>query len=129
MNDSQKIDIDEMLRKEWRELGFYYDQNAEKQQWQFFGSKKGLLNFINCIDEHIAFQKSLSDDSHFGPYDYLKLMTWDKPYIDFKLFAGRQEDFEILKEIYSKKVEITDVHDEFVIDKEYTSDNSASLRS
>jgi hypothetical protein len=128
MSGPKKIDIDEMLRKEWRELGFYYETNQGKNEWLFVGSKKGLLNFIDCIDEHIEFQKGISDDSHFGPYSYLKLMTWDKPYIDLKLFAGRKGDFENLKKIYLQKIELTNVGDEFVINEEYSSHNSALLR-
>lgn len=116
-----------MLRKEWRELGFYYETDEQKKEWPFAGSKKGLLNFISCIDE-LEFENGLSKDSHFGPYSYLKLMTWDKPYIDLKLIAGREEDFETLKQIYKERVGITDIGGEFIIDKEYSLDSSASLR-
>jgi hypothetical protein len=128
MSKAPKIDIDEMLRKEWCDLGFYYETDHEKNEWLFAGSKKGLLNFIKCIDEHLKFQKSLSDDSHFGPYSYLKLMTYDKPYIDLKLIAGRKEDFENLKKIYRTKVEVTGVGKEFIVNEDYSQDNSAILR-
>ena len=37
----KKVDIDQMIIDEWRELGFYYDfdERVSVNQWRFFGSK------------------------------------------------------------------------------------------
>ncbi len=38
-------DVDEMIKQEWRDLGFYYEleEYNDFMQWKFYGSKQGLL--------------------------------------------------------------------------------------
>jgi hypothetical protein len=75
----KKFDIDQMMIDEWRQLGFYYDRDDRLyvNQWRFFGSKKGLQNFVSMLDKYTNNPANdiLSEHDHYGPYSYLKIMT------------------------------------------------------
>ena len=99
-----------MMIDEWRQLGFYYDRDdrLDVNQWRFFGSKKGLHNFVSLLDKYTSnpSNDTLSEHDHFGPYSYLKIMTWDKPTITADCIAGTIQDLKILSRRLTKKSEI-----------------------
>lgn len=125
-------DIDEMIKQEWRDLGFYYEleENNDFKQWRFYGSKQGLFDFINLLEIYIAKKSNdnISEHDHYGPYHYLKIMTWDKPEITENYFAGTIADLNILKGILARKLDVTGVGQTFVISKEYGESNTAIAR-
>jgi len=44
-------DIDEMIKEEWRNIGFYceLDESANPPEWKIYGSKQGLLKFVKLL--------------------------------------------------------------------------------
>jgi hypothetical protein len=41
-------------RREWRELGFFYDRNDQKGVWRLIGSRSGLLQFRDALLAHVG---------------------------------------------------------------------------
>ncbi len=123
---------DEMIKQEWRDLGFYYEieEYNDFKQWKFYGSKKGLFNLIKLLEDYTAKKSKdcISEHDHYGPYSYLKIMTWSKPEITENYFAGTISDLNVLKEIIAGKLDVTDVGQTFVISNEYGEGNTASAR-
>ena len=128
----KEFDIDQMLKDEWRQLDFYYDfdERIGVNQWRFFGSKKGFQNFINLLDKYISHpaNNGLSEHDHYGPYSYLKIMTWDKPVITENYIAGTLDDLRRLKQIMSDKLGSTQVGETFTIDKDYGINNTVTVK-
>ena len=125
-------DIVEMLKKEWRKLGFYYDfdERITVNQWRFYGSKKGLLNLVSELRDIVSDSEldSISADWHYGPYSDLKIIILDKPSITSKYFSGRFKDLEKLIDLLNKKIEASEPGDTFSIDKEYGVDNTVTVK-
>ncbi len=124
------VDIDQRIKDEWRELGFYYDleESAYKSEWKFYGSKLGLQNFIKLLEDYTnkSANDFLSEHDHYGPYSYLKIMTWDKAVITGNYIAGTIKDLKNFKNIIVDNLEKTQAGQSFTIDKEYGVDNTAS---
>jgi len=126
------VDIDQRIKDEWRELGFYYDieQTDSKKEWRFYGDKKGLNNFVKLLQDYINNPANdfLSEHDHYGPYSYLKVMTWNKPVITEQYIAGTIADLKNLKVILADKIEKLQAGQSFTIDGEYGVDNTAGLK-
>ncbi len=121
-----------MMIDEWRQLGFYYDRDdrLDVNQWRFFGSKKGLKNFVSLLDKYTnnPANDTLSEHDHYGPYSYLKIMTWDKPIITADYIAGTIQDLKILRNLISDKLDKTDAGQTFNIDKDYGQNNTITAK-
>ena len=130
--NKKSSNLDNIVISEWRELGFYYDINEDDnvKEWRFFGSKIGLQKFVSLLDKYVKDPRnnSLSEHEHYGPYGYLKIMTWDKPEITEDYIAGTIEDLEQLRDIISNKISETNTGQTFNIEAEYGVGNSASAR-
>ena len=128
----KKIDIDQMMIDEWRQLGFYYDRDdrLDVNQWRFFGSKKGLQNFVSLLDKYAnnPANDTISEHDHYGPYSYLKIMTWDKPTITADYIAGTIQDLKSLKNIISEKLNNTLHGQTFNIEKDYGQENTITAK-
>ncbi len=122
------FDIEQKIKDEWRSLGFYYDNGNDNKEWRFFGNKKGLQNFVFLLNDYVKNSKytELSQETSFGPYSYLKIVTWNKQTITPDYFAGTIEDLTKLKNILADKILSTDIGQTFTIDKEYGIDNQAT---
>jgi hypothetical protein len=122
-------EIDEMMMAEWRSLGFYYDfdESATKKEWTFYGSKKGLYNFVQILEDYTSNQANdvISEHDHYGPYNYLKITTWHNAEISEDSIAGTIKDLIFLKELIAAKLASTQIGQTFSIDKEYGTDNTA----
>ncbi len=70
----------------------------------------------------------LSEHDHFGPYNYLKIMTWDKPTITADYIAGTIQDLKFLKNIISEKLDKTEPGQTFNIEKDYGQDNTITAK-
>ncbi|MBA3830267.1 MAG: hypothetical protein H0X33_15135 [Taibaiella sp.] len=70
--------------------------------------------------------KALSEHEHYGPYSYLKIMTWDKPIITENYIAGTLEDLSILKFTISERLSKAEIGDIFNIGLDYGIDNTVS---
>lgn len=77
-------------RREWQELGFYYDRNDDQKKWQIIGSRDGLRKFADLIRRYAdnRAHEGLSEHTHYGPYSYLEVGTWNVPQIDGHWVAG-----------------------------------------
>jgi hypothetical protein len=65
-------------RREWRELGFFYDADTQTKEWRIVGSRAGINRFGEILLQYAADPRNekQSEHNHYGPYMYLKIMTW-----------------------------------------------------
>ncbi len=73
----QRAKVDDATRREWRELGFFYDYDEKQACWRLVGAQAGLLKFCELLRQYADNPKNdkLSEHDHYGPYSYLKVMT------------------------------------------------------
>jgi len=130
MTDEGREKMDEATRQDWRDLGFFYDQDKDARCWRFIGSKSGLLNFSTILNDYIADERNaaLSEHEHYGPYWYLKIITWNEAVISERDITGTLDDFRRLGEIVKQRLENALPNDTFEIDKEYAPNNEFKLR-
>ena len=123
------VDIDQRTKDEWRELGFYYDleESETKNEWKFYGSRQGLQSFVNLLEDYTSNPANdfLSEHDHYGPYGYLKVMTWNKPTITENYIAGTIEDLKNFRTILADKLKKFQAGQSFTIDKDYGVANTA----
>lgn len=83
-------EINEVTRREWRELGFYYERDDVAKEWRLLGSTGGLRRFAKALQDYAADPRNeaLSEHEHFGPYQYLEVGTWTSPEITQHWIAG-----------------------------------------
>ena len=82
--------MNEATRRDWRELGFYYERNDESKTWRLLGTREGLLRFASSLREYAEDESKneVSEHEHFGPYWYLEVGTWHTPQITDHWIAG-----------------------------------------
>ena len=100
-------DSNSFTREEWRSLGFFYDRNDDAAAWTLLGPKKGLERFSVLLRNYASKPKNQlkSEHEHFGPYMYLKIMTWPEAGIGRKAIHGTLEDLKRLADIVDQKLE------------------------
>jgi hypothetical protein len=113
-----------------RELGFFYDQDEAKNSWRLVGSKSGLGQFPKLLREFAAnpARTSISQHDHYGPYMYLKVMTWDSAGIDENSIRGTIVDLKRLALLVDNQLANAKEGDVFLIRQEYDSKSMWSLR-
>ena len=118
-----------MTREEWRELGFYYETDDERKQWRFVGSRDGLLGLPSLLDQYISDPRnaSKSEHDHYGPYMYLKVMTWSEPGIDEQSIHGKLDDLARLGHLIRSRIQKQIPGSQVVIGSEYAPDVKYSL--
>lgn len=120
--------MNERTRREWRELGFFYDCDDETRTWRLTGSKAGLLRFRDALLAYVAnSNKALeSEHQHFGPYQYLEIMTWPEAGFDGHAIRGPLQDLGRLAKIVEFKLDtsspgsLQQIREEFAPDSPYT---------
>ena len=122
-------DSGERLRQEWRTLGFYYEFQDTKQQWRIVGSQAGLMRFCTILRAYAAdaSHAPLSEHEHYGPYAYLKIMTWHEATISPDAISGTLLDFLRLADTVADHIYISPPGKIFTVDAEYAGGNTASL--
>ncbi len=127
MNASDKGN--QAIREQWQILGFFYDIKDDEKLWYIVGSKHGLINFYNILIDYVNDPQydKISAHEHYGPYMYLKIMTWDQPNINKNGIRGSKEDLRKLSEIFKTKLKNTSIGHHFTIGSEYTVDNDYSV--
>jgi hypothetical protein len=130
---NKKVNIDQMMIDEWRKLGFYYDfdERVSVNQWRFYGSKKGLLNFVKLLDEYVSNPKNdqLSEHEHYGPYMYLKVITLkDRNVINDNAIGGTIDDLKRLRNLLADKIEESSPGQTFSIDKDFGEQNTVTTK-
>ncbi len=117
----------EHTRREWRDLGFFYDRNDAAKEWLLVGSREGLLRFVDLLRVYVANprNKMKSEHEHYGPYMYLKVMTWPDPGMDGHGIHGSLTDMQRLATLVERKLTFlepgntTRIRDEFASDCHY----------
>jgi hypothetical protein len=120
-------DIRERIRREWRELGFYYDRNDETKSWRIVGSRSGLLRFREILLEYADDTSNdyKSEHEHYGPH-WLKIMTWPEPGFDEYAIRGSLPDLKRLADIVGSKLTVAKmgeticIRDEFAVGTPYS---------
>lgn len=75
--------VNEMTRREWLDLGFYYDRDDCEKIWKVSGAKSGLLKLSKLIEDYANNSENdvFSHHENFGPYSYFEIGTWSEPEI------------------------------------------------
>jgi hypothetical protein len=117
-------------RREWRELGFFYDRDDDAKCWLVKGSGAGVLAFVTLLRAYGRNPRNgaLSEHEHYGPYQYLKFMTWTGPRLDGHAIQGRLDDFDRLAGLVESKLRAVGVGAVFEIGTEYSSASEYVLR-
>ena len=115
-------------RREWRELGLFYDRNDETRIWRLTGSRAGLLRFRDALLSYVANPRNVSNSEHehYGPYSYLEIMTWPEAGFDGHAIRGPLEDLSRLARIVESKLKtsapnsLIELREEFARGSPYT---------
>jgi hypothetical protein len=120
---------DQKTIKEWNELGFYYEYNDSFEQWRIFSSISGVQKFCEILKAYAKNLKKepISEHSHVGPYNYLKIMTWHEPIITKQYIGGSLKDLMALTNIIAEKLNLTKVGEIMIIYKEYSQQSTSPL--
>jgi hypothetical protein len=119
----------EMTRKEWRELGFFYDRNDQQKEWRLIGSRSGLLRFRDALLEYAEDSSNdyQSEHEHYGPYWYLEIMTWPEPGFDDHAIHGSLADLKRLAVIIENRLATARVGDSVCIRDEFAANTPYAL--
>ena len=121
--------MNRLMREGWRELGFYYDFDEERFRWRLVGSRSGLLKFRDILNDYADDQRNeqVSEHEHYGPYSYLKLMTWGEAAITEDAICGTLPDFRRLAAIVGDKLNASSASSTFTISGEYADSSKAVI--
>ena len=108
-------------RREWRDLGFFYDRDDQAKVWRLTGSRSGLLRFRDALVAYATDPRNAdkSEHQHYGPYMYLEIMTWPEAGFDEHAIRGPLQDLKRLATIVERKLleakpgETVRIHGEF----------------
>ena len=108
-------------RREWRELGFFYDRDSDAQEWRIFGSVAGLRKFAQLVREYALNPRSdaLSEHDHYGPYSYLEIGTWSDSEITDHWIAGPVRELLSLSSLIDDLLPHATAGDRFSLRKDY----------
>lgn len=125
----EQLDIKQHTREEWRELGFYYDFDDETMQWKFIGSKTGLSSFVDLLRNYASNPRNnvLFEHDHYGPYMFLKILTYSEAGVNEHAIFGTPTDLQRLADIIEQKIIENGVSEIFIIGEEYTPDIEAVM--
>jgi hypothetical protein len=87
--------MDQSVRDEWRNLGFWYDYTPQTG-WVIRGSRAGLLGLAGMVQRYSQDESkcALSEHEHLGPHMYLEIVTWSSPEINAEGIFGTIEDLQ-----------------------------------
>ena len=126
----QKAKVDEATRREWRELGFFYDYDEKQACWRLIGSRAGLLRLCDLLDQYVGDPRNdkISEHDHYGPYMYLEVMTWHEAQITDHAVSGSLNDLRRLSALCREKLTSAKPGNVVSVDKEYSPSNTAKLQ-
>jgi hypothetical protein len=116
-------------RREWRELGFFYDRDDDAKVWKITGSRAGLLKFRDALLEYVAspLRASNSEHQHYGPYMFLEIMTWPEPSFDQHAIRGPLADLSRLAKLVEDKLNFSHANSEIFIKEEFAVNSPYAL--
>ena len=111
----------EATRKEWRQLGFFYDRDDRNREWRLVGSLDGLHAFVELLHAYGRDPRNGKQGAHdhFGPYMYLTVMTWPDPGISSRAIYGSRADLIRLAELTEERLRHATVGDTVSISEAY----------
>jgi hypothetical protein len=93
-------------RREWRQLGYFYDQDDQARVWKLTGSRVGLSRFVDALLSYVANPRNAlkSEHEHYGPHGSLEVMTWPEPAFDNHAIRGTVADLARLARLIEAKL-------------------------
>lgn len=121
--------VNQVTREEWRKLGFFYEFDTKDSRWRLVGSRSGLLKFRDILNAYADDTKNqqVSEHEHYGPYCYLKIMTWEDAEITEQAICGTLSDIRRLAEIVDSKLGSYGEGSKFTIGDEYAGGSKTVL--
>jgi hypothetical protein len=124
MNEQLK----QLTREDWRELGFHYELDHPSKEWRLMGSRGGLLRFRDLLRKYVSDPRNAlkSEHEHYGPYMYLKVMTWPEAGMNADAIFGPLSALDRLASLIEARLPSVEVGAslrigaEFAIDAEYS---------
>jgi len=119
----------ESTRREWRQLGFFYDRDDEAKVWKITGSRAGLFKFRDALLDYVAnpLNNSKSEHEHYGPYGFLEIMTWPEPGFDEHAIRGSLADLARLAKLVEVKVNFSQPKSDIFIKEEFAVNSPYAL--
>jgi hypothetical protein len=116
-------------KREWRELGFFYDRDDNTKVWRLIGSRAGLLRFRDALLSYVADPRNQmkSEHEHYGPYAYLEVMTWPEAGFDDHAIRGMLTDFTPLAKLVESKLAAARPGSSVLIREEFAPDSPYAL--
>jgi hypothetical protein len=116
-------------RREWRDLGFFYDRDDQNRIWKLTGSRSGLLRFRDALLSYAADAGNArkSEHKHYGPYSYLEVMTWPQAGFDNHAIRGSLADLARLAALLETKLATARPGCMFRIQEEFATDSPYAL--
>ena len=119
--------MQEATQADWREIGFFYDRDDVTKEWLIVGSRDGLRRFSKLLREYVADPRNAqqSEHEHYGPYMYLKVMTWMEAGLDTHSIHGPLAELEGLADLVENRIAAlqpgarTRIREEFAPSSEY----------
>jgi hypothetical protein len=125
------MDIINATIQEWRDLGFHYERDDDRQLWTFKGSISGLGQFAKILRKFSADPRNdvPFEHDHYGPYMYLKIMNVsdERGFDSNSLFAPRR-DFAELADLIDARLSSASSGDTFDMRQEFAPDSEYELR-
>jgi len=120
--------VNDATRREWRDPGFFYDRDDDRTEVRVVGSRLGLLKFRDILVRYVTNPRSQSksEHDHYGPYMYLKILTWSEAGMDRNAIYGTLQDLRRLAGMIEARLEDTRagsvlrIREEFARDCEYS---------
>lgn len=121
--------LSDHTRAGWRLLGFHYKYGGTPPTWTIRASRAGLDRFCNELKKYAADLKhsGISEHEHYGPYSYLKFVTWNEAKIVEDGLYGQPDDFRRLAESISVRCSQSPIGTQIRIDSEFSAKNEAIL--
>lgn len=113
---------------EWNDLGFWYDHTPESG-WVIRGARTGLEKLATLLDQYAIDPRNtkLSEHDHFGPYSYLKVVTWSSSEINQDGIYGTLQDIVRLAALIRERVGSCNPGDSFALAQAFSTTSSTEF--
>lgn len=125
------MDIATATIREWRDLGFHYDRDDDRQVWTIRGSIAGIKRLSDLVRQ---FSRDARKDvpfehDHYGPYMYLKIMNVpnERGFSGNAIFAPRR-DFSLLADLIETRLRVASPGDIFNLRDDFAPNSKCELR-
>jgi hypothetical protein len=117
-------------RREWRELGFFYDLDDGAKAWNIVGAATGVSRFCELLRMYASDSRheAKSEHAHYGPYQYLKVVTSTEARLDGHAISGRLDDLLRLAALVESKLQRSAAGGEFVVGADWAPRSDYVLR-